>query len=120
MVCCIIFVATTMWREVVAIMCCGWGCKSRVLGLFGLRGSNLLESSLLESLGLSVTVLISSRLSIAISGVLVSLNMMSSSLSLLSAERGEYCATGLRGSVSICLAGEIGINSSLSWLTRLG
>ena len=62
--------------------------KSGMLGLVGLRGSNLVEPSLLESLGMSVTVLMSSRLPNAMSGVLVSLSKMSSSPSCLSGSRG--------------------------------
>ena len=50
--------------------------KSGVLGFFGLRGSNLLESCLLVSLGMNVTVLMSSLLSSAVSKVLVSLSKM--------------------------------------------
>ena len=61
--------------------------QSGMLGLFGLRGSNLLELSLVESLGISVTVLMSPRLSIAVFGVSVSLSMMSLSLPRLSGRR---------------------------------
>ena len=55
-----------------------------MLGLCGLLGSNLLESSLCESMKMGVTVLVSSRLSIGVSEVLVPLSMISSSLSRLS------------------------------------
>ena len=59
--------------------------ESGVLGLFGLQGSNLLESSLLlVSLEMSVTVLMSYCLSSPVSGVVVSLSITNSSSSHLS------------------------------------
>ena len=69
--------------------------KSGGLGFFGLQGSNLLESSLLVSLGISVTVLLPSLSSSTVIGVSVSLRMMDSSSSCLSGSLGYYCAAGL-------------------------
>ena len=64
----------------------------------------MLESSRMESLGMSVTVLMSSYLLNAVSGVSVSFIMMSSALSCLS-KRGSCCERDHFYVVSACRTG---------------
>ena len=77
--------------------------KSGVLDLFCLQRSKLLEPSLCRSFEIDATVLMASCLSIVVAREPVYLNMINSSLSCVSG-KGEYCATGLRGSVSFFFA----------------